>query len=200
MRHLQVENKVIYDFGPYAEALQAAMPALKLHTKLGIIVSPAGSLPACVRLECVALGCIRADFEPGLSNVLAILVVSCTSARSLCVGRDFSLSRHSLCFALLCNRAQGGYGYFDLSLKPLAQYAALRSGVFQSLREIGNTLIFIENRASPRFGLVFALPACRCCSVPQALCFSCLYRYHTFHLLLACSHALCCGGLQWRRC
>jgi cytoplasmic FMR1 interacting protein len=38
----------------------------------------------------------------------------------------------------------GAYGLFDLKLAPVAKYALLRSAVFQSLREIGNTLIFLQ--------------------------------------------------------
>lgn len=38
----------------------------------------------------------------------------------------------------------GGYGYFDLKLKQIRSYPALRSNVFQVLREIGNILAFIN--------------------------------------------------------
>jgi hypothetical protein len=39
----------------------------------------------------------------------------------------------------------GGYGYFELKLSQnIGRYAALRSGVFQTLREIGNTILFVR--------------------------------------------------------
>jgi cytoplasmic FMR1 interacting protein len=38
----------------------------------------------------------------------------------------------------------GGYGYFDLKLKPIASYGALRPQVFQVLRTIGNCLAFLQ--------------------------------------------------------
>eukprot|EP00475_Leptophrys_vorax_P029552 TRINITY_DN4350_c0_g1_i1.p1 TRINITY_DN4350_c0_g1~~TRINITY_DN4350_c0_g1_i1.p1 ORF type:complete len:1230 (+),score=372.45 TRINITY_DN4350_c0_g1_i1:848-4537(+) len=38
----------------------------------------------------------------------------------------------------------GGYGYFDLKLKPIAGYGALRPQVFQVLRTIGNCLAFLQ--------------------------------------------------------
>lgn len=38
----------------------------------------------------------------------------------------------------------GGYGYFDLKLKPIAAYENLRSKLFQCLREIGNSISFIH--------------------------------------------------------
>eukprot|EP01083_Nonionella_stella_P112600 331444_1 len=39
--------------------------------------------------------------------------------------------------------AAGAYTAFDLKLKPVAGYGPLRSGVFQTLREVGNSLCFI---------------------------------------------------------
>eukprot|EP00456_Euglypha_rotunda_P010037 TRINITY_DN1240_c0_g1_i2.p1 TRINITY_DN1240_c0_g1~~TRINITY_DN1240_c0_g1_i2.p1 ORF type:complete len:683 (-),score=97.03 TRINITY_DN1240_c0_g1_i2:19-1845(-) len=38
----------------------------------------------------------------------------------------------------------GGYGYFDIKLAQIGKYSALRSGVFQLLREIGNTMLFVR--------------------------------------------------------
>jgi cytoplasmic FMR1 interacting protein len=38
----------------------------------------------------------------------------------------------------------GGYGYFDLKLKPIARYNLLRSNVFQVLRVIGNGYAFLK--------------------------------------------------------
>jgi hypothetical protein len=38
----------------------------------------------------------------------------------------------------------GGYGYFDLKLKPIARYNLLRPNVFHALRIIGNSFAFLK--------------------------------------------------------